>query len=321
MKSLKFSIAALALLVTLGVRAQTPQEVADKYNEAVELIKAKNFGDAIPIVEEVITMAQAAGMEGEEVTNSAQQLLPQILFQYGGSLIQANKPAEALPNFEKAVDTAEKYGNTNILVRAKEWVGRTYLAMGAAAFNAQNYTEAAEIFAKGYEVAPNNTDLATNLAVSYAEMNDYDKAYETFRAIIALEQHGDKYKDAVANARGKMAYYMMLNANDLAKSKASDAIEVLKEAVTVAPDNQQAYMLLIQIGNNSKNFDTVIEYADKAAELQQDPDMKSTAYFLLAAAYENKGNKAKAIENYRKVTSGPHAADAKSQITALQAAA
>lgn len=305
------------MLVTLGAYAQTPQEVADKFNEAAEKINAKNFIEAVPLLEETVKMGEAVGDEAAEVTDKARKLLPGMYFQAGGSYIQQGKPEEALKYFETSLQKAEELKDVNVATRAKGWIGNTYLQMGAKAFNAKDFQAAAEIFEKGYEVAPNNTEIATNLAVSYAELKEYDKSYETFRNIIALEQHGDKYAKAVDNAKNRMAHYMMVNASAIASAQPAKAIDLLAEAVEVNPGNPQAYMLLLQTANNSKNYNKVIEFGAKAADVQTDAAQKSNAYFFLGAAYDNTGNKAKAIENYRKVTSGPNAAAAKSQVEAL----
>lgn len=191
--------------------------------------------------------------------------------------------------------------------------------MGGNAFNSKDYATAAEIFQKGYDVNPDNPQLALFLAQSYGEMKEYDKAYEVFRNVISLEQHGEKYAKEVNEAKGLIARYMLIHADDLKSSQPAQAVEILAESVAATPD-PTAYLMLVQIANNSKNFDKVIEFGEKAAEAQTDAALKSAAYFYLGTAYDNKGNQTKAVEYYRKVTSGPNAATAKAQIAAIQAA-
>ena len=319
MKLLKMTVASLAMvLVALGVRAQTPQEAADAYSAAGEKIKTRSFVEAIPMLEEAISIGEQAGEGADEIVREAKKMLPGIYFYAGGSLIQGQKPEEAIKYFEKAVTLAQEQEDVRVLGQAKEWVARTYVAMGANAFNSKDYKAAAEIFQKGYDVNPDNPELSLFLAQSYAEMKEYEKAYDAFRGVLALEQHGEKYKAQVADAKTKMAYYMLINANDIASAQPAQAIEILSESVGIVED-PQAYMLLLQTANNSKNYNKVIEFGDKAATAQTDAALKSTAYFFVGAAYDNKGDQAKAIENYKKVTAGPNVAAAKSQIAAIQA--
>ena len=73
----------------------------------------------------------------------------------------------------------------------------------------------------------------------------------------------------------------------------------------------------LQTATNLKNYDAVIGFGEEAASTQPTELDKSNAYFLLGAAYQNKNDKAKAIEMYQKVTEGPNAATAKAQIAEL----
>lgn len=307
------------MLMSLGVYAQTPQEAAEKLNEAVEKANAKDFVSASKLLEEAIQLGGEAGDEAGEVVREAKKMVPQVYFMAGGGLIQGQKPEEAIVYFEKAVKAAEETENVGVLTRAKDWVARTYIAMGANAFNEKNFETAAEIFQKGYDVNPNNPELALFLAQSYGEMGEFEKAYNTFKGVLALEEHGDKYAKDVTKAKETMTYYMLINASDLAPAQPTQAIEILTTAVALQPA-PQAYMLLLQTANNSKNYNKVIEIGPAAIEAQTDAALKSTANFFVGAAYDNKGDQAKAVEFYRKVTAGPQVAAAKAQIAAIQAA-
>lgn len=306
------------MAMALGANAQTLQEASEAYDAAGEAAKAKDYISAIASLEDAVSIGEMVGPEAEELVRAAKKMLPGVYFYAGGSLFQAGKPEEAITYFETAVTLAEEQEDVRILGNAKTWVANTYIKMGADAFNSKDYATAAEIFQRGYIVNPDSPQLALFLAQSYGELSEYDKAYEVFRNVISLEQHGEKYMKEVNSAKEQIARYMLVHANEIASSQAPRAIEILAESVGITPD-PQAYMLLVQIANNSKNYDKVIEFGAKAAEAQTDAALKSSAYFYLGTAYDNKGDKTKAIENYRKVTSGPNAATAKSQIAAIQA--
>ena len=110
----------------------------------------------------------------------------------------------------------------------------------------------------------------------------------------------------------------MLNVPKLAEEKKYDEIMKLADhIVAIDPTNAQGNLLRLQTATNMKDWDKVIALGDAAAELQPTPELKSDAYFLLGAAYQNKENKAKAIETYKKVTAGGNVVTAKAQITLL----
>ena len=283
------TIASLAIMVAAfgGAYAQTIQDAAEAYNAAGESITAKKYIDAIPYLEDAIMMAEMVGAEGEEIVREAKKLLPGINFQAGGQLIQAGKPEEAIVYFERAVVLAEEMEDVRILSNAKGWVARTYDSMGAGAFNAKDYATAAEIFQKGYTINPDFPALALHLGQSYGELKEYDKAYDIFRNVISLEQHGDKYTKEVAEAREHLANYTKLNANEIAASEPARAIEILSLMVADTPD-PVAYALLVQTANNSKNYDKVIEFGEKAIEVQTEAANISNINFWLGSAYDNK---------------------------------
>lgn len=320
---IKKTLAALAVVI-LGAGAATAQDVndvIDKYNAAAELYTAKNYVAAIPALEETINAGLEVGADAAEIVANAQKLIPGAYYRVGGAYLQQKDYDEAIANFEKAAELGELYGDINTARNAAGWVAKTYTAMGADAFNSEDYAKAAEIFQKGYEADQTNTELALNLAKSYAELGENDpeaaaKAAEVYSQIIGLTH--SKYAEDVEKAKDEYSYYVLRDAN--AANAANDtqkAYELLDNFLAIDPANAKATLMYVQIATNKQQWDKVIEKGEAAAEAQTDDELKSEAYFLLGAAYQNKENKAKAIENYRKVTAGNKVATARQQISAL----
>lgn len=322
MKIIKFITAATAaILLAGGVYAQDLDTVEANYNKAVELVQAKDFAGAIPMLESVINDGFDLGDDAIEYVKGAQKLVPTCYFQLGGRNFNTNVD-EAIVNFEKAAELSELYGNMDILGKAKMWIGRSYTKKGADAFNNKDYATAAEIFAQGYAADPSNTDLALNLAKSYGEMGienpEYmTKAMEVYDSIIALTH--SKFAEAVAQAKKDKGYFQTVNITKLVAAKDFDtAYAQIDEILATDPDNAAVNFILLQAATNQQNWAKVIANGEKAAGLQDSDEMKSEAYFLLGAAYQNTDNKAKAIEAYRKVAAGAKVDTAKAQIAALQ---
>lgn len=318
MKKMKMAIAALAAVFAAAtLYAQTPEEVTAKYNEAAALINQKQFAAAIPVLDQVVEMGLEAGDASIETVQNAQKLLPKCYFYVGGSNLMKKNYPTALEDFGKAAELGELYGDMATARKANSYIGQIYTAMGGEAFNAKDYAKAAEIFAKGYQADPRNTALALNLAMSYCEMGDLDKGTEVYSRIIALGDN-PKYAEDAATAKARLSEYLLLNASRLAsEGKTDEAYAMIDRLLAVEPDNALAQMLRIQVATNAKAYDKVIEWGGAAAEAQATPELKSDAYFLLGAAYQNTENKAMAIENYRKVVAGDKVAVAKEQIALL----
>ena len=318
MKKIKFLLAAAAIFAATGLSAQTVSEVNTKFNEAAALIQAKDFGAAIPVLEQTIEMGLNAGADASATVQQAQKLLPTCYFQYGLSLCKESRFDEALTVLDSAMQYAELFQDVKVLGNSRKLISQTYTVMGADAFNNQQWDKAIEIFSKGYEANPTDTDLALFLAESYAASGDYENGMKIYKDIVELESRHSRYKEPADAAREKMAYYQMLRAAEADEAGNADEVyEILGEVLAIDPTNPAASLMRIQVATNNQDWAHVIEWGEAAAAAQTDPADMSDIYFMLGAAYQNSENKDAAVATYRKVTEGSHVADAKAQIEIL----
>ena len=220
---------------------------------------------------------------------------------------------------------AELFQDVKVLGNSRKLISQTYTVMGADAFNNQQWDKAIEIFSKGYEANPTDTDLALFLAESYAASGDYENGMKIYKDIVELESRHSRYKEPADAAREKMAYYQMLRAAEADEAGNADEVyEILGEVLAIDPLHLirlagylGASLMRIQVATNNQDWAHVIEWGEAAAAAQTDPADMSDIYFMLGAAYQNSENKDAAVATYRKVTEGSHVADAKAQIEIL----
>lgn len=318
MKKIKILLAAIAMFVAADLSAQTVNEVNAKYNEAVGLIQAKKYSEAIPVLEATVNMGLEVGVDAAATVTQAQKLIPTCYFQTGLSLCKEGKFEEALPVLDKAAMYAELYQDNKTLNNTRKLMSQTYTALGAVPFNAKEWAKAIEIFSKGYAANPTDAELGLFLAESYAESGDYENAMKVYNDIAALETRNARYAEVSAKAKDKISYYQLHRASDAAKNgKVQDAYVFISEILTSNPANPEANMLRVQLATNAQDWAKVIEWGNAAADAQTDPAKKSTVYYFMGAAQQNSANKDAAIANYRKVTAGPNVAEAKKQIDIL----
>ena len=190
--------------------------------------------------------------------------------------------------------------------------------MAAEPFNNKDYAKAAEIFAQGYAANKQDTDLALNLAMSYCELGDLDKGMGVYKEIAALGNVHSRFQPAAASAKEKAAYYLTLKAQELVGAGSNaDAYALIDKYIDV--DNGNAQMMRLQAATNAQEWDNVIAWGEATAAAQLTDELKSTAYYLLGAAYDSKDDNAKAIETYEKVVAGDNAEAAKARIAELKA--
>lgn len=313
MKKTFFSI--IALLFSGAVAAQTADEVNLKFNEAVPLITAKKYMEAIPVLEKTVEMATASTDDVAETLTEAQKQLATCYTTAGAMLAKQAKYDEALAFLKKASDIAELTQNSSMKSRADKMVGTIYSIEGDEKIKAEDFKGAAEFYVKAVSVDDKNTSAMIKAAQAYAKVGEMDKAGEYYSSVISLGATHSKYADDATTA--KTAYTTdLMNAAATAENFET-AQTALEKILSFDATNANAYSNLIKSANNFKKYDIVISNATKAVEAQTDAAEKSDLYFLIGAAYEIKQDKANAISAYKNVVSGDKAADAKKQIEAL----
>src|SRR5699024_1029441 len=150
---------------------------------------------------------------------------------------------------------------------SRKLISQTYTVMGADAFNNQQWDKAIEIFSKGYEANPTDTDLALYLAESYAASGDYENGMKIYRDIVELESRHSRYKEPADAAREKIVYYQTIRASEAVEAgNIEEAYTILGDILSVDPDNAAASLMRIQVATNNKDWARVIEWGDAAAE-------------------------------------------------------
>lgn len=318
MKKFSILLAAIAVFGAVELSAQTVNEVNTKYNEAVALIQNKNYAGAIPVLEQAVEMGLNAGADAASTVTAAQKLLPTCYFQNGLSLCKTGNFDNALASLDKAVMYSQLFQDFKTEANARKLISQTYTFMGAKAFNEKDWAKAIEIFSKGYESNPKDTDLALYLAESYAASGDYENGLKVYRDVMALEQQHSRYAEPAAQAKEKYVYYQLLRASEAASESDKEGVyAAIDELLTVDPTNAQAQLLRIQTATNAQDWANVIAWGEAAAEAQTDADVQSDIYYMLGAAYQNTENKEAALATYAKVTSGNSVAAAKTQVDIL----
>ncbi len=227
-------------------------EIVSTFNEAVTAAKGKNYSEALDLFNKVID----EGIDSEDATVQGlvtkSKSLVSTCYQSMGT---AGNYDEALANLQKAAETAELYDNARALAKAKQTIANVYQAQGADAFNAGDYATAIEVFSKGYEANPRNTDMALNLAESYFKSDRYQEG-------MAICADIEKLPEAIAEAQAKMSLYTNNEVAKLQMANDYDGIIAMAEQL----DNEAlAKKIALQAYLGKKDYNKVIELAEAAA--------------------------------------------------------
>lgn len=315
----KYVLIVAALLAYAVSQAQVNSgEIVTKFNEGVAALQAKDWTSALASLEKVVN----DGIDSEDnqvlsCVTTAKKYIPTCYQGIGLKAAAAKDYDKAIENLSKAAEKAELYGNQQAQAKANSILAKVYQAKGGEAYNNKDYAKAAEIFQKGYEANPRNTDMALNLAMSYCESGQYQKGIDVYEAIIALP--AEKYAEPIAKAKEMVTLYTNNEVARLQQAGDFDSIIALADAALAKdPSKAIAQKIRVQAYAGKKDYTKVIELGEAAAAAQVSDEDRSAVYFLLGAAYNAKEQKPQAIAALSKVTSGASVEAAKKALADLQ---
>ena len=318
MKIKSIIVAVAALFVSASAFAQDPvAEVNKMWNEAVPLLNAKNYAEALPILEKTLDAALEA--DAMDIAENAQKYIPTCYFRVG--LSQINKDNEAaLANLYKADELAKLYNNAKVSRDAKSAISKVYKMLGAKSFNSKDYAAAVEVFAKGYEANPQDTDLALNLAMSYCELKDFANGVRVYTDVIALENRHSKFVEPAAKAKEALSNYLLVKAQEeFTAGDKEAAYTTLETLIGADPMNGANQMYRLQKAAELQDWDNVVAWAELAGAVMATPEEQSEVYYLVAVAYDSKNENQAAVDNYRLVVAGDKVQPATARAAELEA--
>ena len=319
---LKYGLTAVAaLLLSFNLKAQDINEVIDLFNKANQEFQANQYDQAKANVTKAYDMLNTLGdVEGEEAATlkeNCEKLLQAIPYMQGKELLTAKKYDEAAIKLKEAKATSEKYSNQEVVAELNELIPQIGLAKATDFLAANDFQNAAAAYEDVIKDNTNSAEAYVRLAYAYDKLGDEAKAVANYeKGIEAATKANDAANLDMAKSQLATVYLMKAAEGQKAKKWAEVAANAGK-SLEIKETPQAA--LLAGIGNHQlKKYDAAINALEKAAELEKnDKTLQNIAYYL-ATAYEAKGNKAKACQNYKKVVGNPQfKAYAESKIKSL----
>ena len=310
MKRLFVAVAAFALAAGIA-SAQDMSAAVETFNMGAQTLES-NKAEALTQFKSALTQFEACDAEeAAEMIAQCKKIIPQTMVSIAKEQINESKYDEALETLKEAAGVAEGYGQEEIAVEAKDLVPTAYTRKGAALMKAKDFVNAAAAFKGAVALTPEDgqTQLLYGQALMQAGDND--------TAVTALEA-------AAANGKEDQAKKLLSNLflkEGMALVKAgknAEAIAALEKANGYG-ENANAYKLIASANTKLGKSKAAIEAYKKYLEV--DPNAKDAAdvMFTIAATAQKAGDKATAIEYYKKLSgNAKYAAQATQQLGALQ---
>jgi tetratricopeptide (TPR) repeat protein len=305
-------ISAFFILVSLALNSfsQTLDDAGAAFNQGIQFSKDGNYAEALKSYEQTIKICTQVGDDGMELQIKAEQQLPGTYFNVAKGLYEAKNYTEAITNFEKALQYANQMGETKTADASNTYLAGIYYSMGNADLKSEAFDSAIEKYNKSLTYKSTYYKSYYGLGLVYKKQENLPLMKENLDKAVSMA--GDDTK-TIGNAKdAATSAYQKAGALALQSGKYSVAVENLLASQEYNNTEPRTYFYLAVAYNGLSKWDDAIASANKALELQTED--KSDIYFELGKAQENKGDKASACENYKKVTGGNNVAAAKYQI-------
>ena len=307
-------VLATALLSAGIMSAQDLAQATEMYNNGANALTTGDKKSALEYFQKAYEMGKSIGDEAEELVKNCKQAIPTVMLSMAKELSNNKEYDNALERLQAAITVAKDFAVSEVEEEATSLLPQIELMkdMDAAndAFNAKDLAGAAALYNKVLEADPSNGPASIRLVQCLANAGKIDEAKAALATAEANGQ-GENAKKVIGGALLKVA------ASDLKEKKFAEA---LANAVQVNDymENAQAFLVAGQASQQLKKNADAIKYFEQYLEAAPNAKNANAIIFTVGALYQGAGNKAKALENYKKVVNDPKlGVQAKQMIDAL----
>jgi len=312
---IKVFVFIFSLITGIGNNfAQTKNEAVEAYNMGLSMMKTDPEA-ALESLNKAIEISEQLGAEGEETREMAEALIPGIHYQIGVNLYKKKELLEAAEQFERTVEVAEEFGDTQTKEKAARIVPQLYFAVGNGLYKADQFDSALVYFNLATEADSNYEKAYFGKALTYRKMEDTENFLEAIDNTIEAALQSNK--DQIATKAEETARdYLLIRGQKAVQAKSyEEASGLLEKVVVYDPDSKEAFYLLGLSHNALKNWSKSMKAINKAIDLETGTgDDLAKLYYELGTAYYGLGDNEAACEAYSKAAEGGYKQSAEYQM-------
>ncbi len=313
MKKIILAMAAFACSMSL-MTAQDLATATATYNSGAEALTMGNKTSALEYFQKALTMAEALGDEGADVVANCKSAIPSVILSIGKEFYNNKDFSNAKAKFVEAAEVAKKYGNQEVTAEVESLLPTVGKRIALAKVNDAMKTKDIAGVLAGYEEAMAIDTTDANTALKYGQfLGNAGKFDDAVKYLELAARHGQE-----GNAKAVLSTtFLKKAAAQLKAGKYADAVTFAEKAISYK-ETAQAYLIAGQASQKAnKNADAIANF-EKYLEAAPTAKNAGAIAFTVGALYQQTGNKAKAVEFYKKVEADPQfGAQAKTLITSL----
>lgn len=300
---------------TVFLAAQTKEDVINTYNAGVALANTdvKAAIDKFNLAHE---MALKVGADADTLKNMIETQLPRLQINYAADLYKAKNITEAIPNYLRAIELAEKVGNTEVATKAKEIVPKLYFSQGNDLYKSEKYDSALMYFDQALSYDSTYAKAYMSKGLVYKKQDNTDAMIAAMDKAIEYARLSNDEKTATT-AGNVVRDNLLVNGNKAVRAgNFQQAIPMLTKAKTYGEPKSDIFYLLALSYNKDSQWDAAIEAANQgiALEAESTSEAKAKFYYELGNAYLGKGENTSACVSFKNALYGNYLESSKYQI-------
>lgn len=295
------AILTIATLSAAFVSAQDMESATSLYNEGATALNAGDKEAALGYFEEALAQAEIIGAEAEELAYNCKRNIPTLISAIGKELAAANELDSAIVVLKRAAEKANEYGQEDIAVEAESLIPQLYMQQGNILLNEKNYTEAMAKYQSVVDINPNDANAYLRLGQAASRAGDIDAAVAALTKASELGQGKAADKEIAT-------LYLSLSNEALKTKDYQGALDNAKKSLEVMP-TPTAMQIAGTAALALKNYDEAIANFEGFVAASPNARNIDQIKYQLATAYEAKGDKVNACENYKAILANPQFAE------------
>lgn len=329
MKVFKISLLALVLgLTATSIHAQDRTQAVQLYNAGLEEAQSNNYDAAISSFEQVVTMANQLGPEGEDLKQNAESQIPKMYFAKARTSYQQFQQSKDLADLEKAINdfrevisVSEEYGDTRYAPSAQGAIPQLYYSKSVILYSQNEIAAADEAVDRALNLNSNYAAAYYQKAKIFKKINDtnedgiidqniegmlewYDRAIQVGDATNKMNI-SNKARDAAHDE------LLAVGSKAITNGEVNTAVETLNKALDYNSNSADVHYRLAEAYNKNSNAQQAIDHANRALEYENGGRTdKAKIYFELGFAYQTLGNKSNACDAFSNALYGSFRAPA-----------
>lgn len=329
MKVFKISLFALVLgLTATSIHAQDRTQAVQLYNAGLEEAQANDYDAAISSFEQVITMANQLGPEGEDLKQNAEGQIPKMYFAKARSSYQTFQQSKDLADLENAINdfrdvisVSEEYGDTRYAPSAQGAIPQLYYSKSVLLYSQNDMEGAQEAVDRALNLNSNYAAAYFHKAKIYKKVNDtngdgiidqgIDGMLEWYDRAIQVGDATNKMN--ISNKAREAAHDELLavGSKAITNGEINTAVETLNKALDYDNASADVHYRLSEAYNKNSSAQQAIEHANQALEYENGGRTdKAKIYFELGFAHQTLGNKSNACDAFSNALYGSFRAPA-----------